>query len=161
METSYMLNHFIRTALTLCLITVSTAHAETAIEIDNAWVRTAPPTVKVMAGYMKISNHSQKTITLLSVNSPQFSKVEIHRSIMHSGMMHMEKVEPFSLKGHQELILEPGGYHLMLIKPVHSVGKGEQVHFNFSFDNGDKLSLMAEVKDGEEQMEHGGDHRHH
>ena len=156
-----MLKHLIHTACAVCLATLSVAHAETAIMIDDAWVRTAPPSAKVMAGYMKISNHSQKTVTLSGVNSPQFNKVEVHRTVMHDGMMHMEKVEPLNLESHQELILEPGGYHLMLIKPIHAVTKGESIHFNFEFDNGDKLSLMAEVKDGEEKMESGGQHHHH
>jgi len=155
-----MLNKLVHTALGICILTLSVAHAETAIKIDDAWVRSAPPSAKVMAGYMKMTNHSLKTITVTDINSPQFKKVEVHRTVMHEGMMHMEKVEPLNLDSHQQLILEPGGYHLMLIKPVDVIAEGEQVHFNFSFDNGDKLSLMAEVKDGEEQMGHGGGHHH-
>jgi len=155
-----MLNKLLHTTLGICMVTLSVAHAETGIEINDAWVRSAPPSAKVMAGYMKITNHSQKTITVTNINSPQFKKVEVHRSVMHNGMMHMEKIEPLSLDSHQELILKPGSYHLMLIKPVDVIAEGEQVHFNFSFDNGDKFSLMAEVKDGAEQMGHGGGHHH-
>jgi len=156
-----MLKKLIHTALGLGLVTLSIAHAETAIEINDAWVRSAPPSAKVMAGYMKITNHGQKTISLSSINSPQFKKVEVHRSVMHDGMMHMEKIEPLSLKSHQQLVLKPGGYHLMLIKPVHAISEGDSVHLNFNFDNGDKLSLMAEVKDGEEEMGHDDKHHHH
>ncbi len=155
-----MFNKLIHTALGLCLVTLSVAHAETAIEINDPWVRSAPPSVKVMAGYMTLTNHGQKTITLSHLNSPQFDKVEVHRSVMHNGMMHMEKIDPLSLESQQQLILEPGGYHLMLIKPVHAIAEGDSVHLNFSFDNGDKLSIMAEVKDGEEKMGHEDEHHH-
>jgi len=155
-----MLNKLIHAAFCLCLVTLSVAHAETAIEINDPWVRSAPPSANVMAAYMKLTNHSQQTITLNNINSPQFVKVEVHRSVMHDGMMHMEKIEALNLTSHQELVLEPGGYHLMLIKPLKVIAKGQKVHLNFSFDNGDKLSLMAEVKDGEENMGHGGGHHH-
>lgn len=155
-----MLKKLVHATFSLCLTTLSVAHAETAIQISDPWVRSAPPSAKVMAGYMKMTNHSLKTITLSDINSPQFDKVEVHRSVMHEGMMHMEKIEPLTLKSHQELVLEPGGYHLMLIKPLHAIAEGEQVHFNLSFDNGDKLSLMAEVRGGEEKMDHGGGHHH-
>ncbi len=155
-----MLSKLVHTALGLCLVTLSVAYAETTIEISDPWVRSAPPSAKVMAGYMTLTNHSQKTITLNSVNSPQFNKVEVHRTVMHDGMMHMKKIEPLSLESHQQLTLKPGSYHLMLIKPIHAIAVGDSVHLNFDFDNGDKLSLMAEVKDGEEKMEHGGGHQH-
>lgn len=151
-----MLKRLIYATFAICLATLPIAHAETAIQIDDAWVRTAPPSVKVMASYMKITNQSQQTISITNINSPQFKKVEVHHSIMNNGMMRMKKIEPLILKGQQTLVLKPGSYHLMLIKPIHAIARGEQVRFNFSFDNGDKLTLMAETRD---EMG-GGDHHH-
>jgi len=156
-----MLAKLMRAAFGLCLITLSVAHAETAIEITDAWVRSAPPSSKVMAGYMKLINHSEKTITLSGISSPQFDKIEVHRSVMHDGMMHMKKIEPLSLAGHQQLLLEPGGYHLMLIRPVGAIARGERVHLNFDFDNGDKLSLMAEIMDNKEVIDPTSEHQQH
>ena len=151
-----MLKSLLNTTIIICLATLSTAHAETAIQINDAWVRTAPPSTKVMAGYMKITNQSQQTISITNINSPQFKKVEVHHSVMDGGMMRMKKIEPLTLKGQQKLVLKPGSYHLMLVKPAHVIAKGEQVRFNFSFDNGDRLTIMAETRD---EMG-GGDHHH-
>ncbi len=152
-----MLKRLIQATFAISLVTFPVAHAETAIKIENAWVRTAPPSAKVMAGYMEITNHSQETISIININSPQFKKVELHRSVMNGGMMHMKKIEPIILKGHQKLVLKPGSYHLMLIKPIHAIAKGEQVRFNFGFNNGDKLSLIAKARD---EMAHADDHQH-
>jgi len=151
-----MLKRLLHSAFSICLATLSIAHAETAIQINDAWIRTAPPSAKVMAGYMTITNQSQQTISITNINSPQFKKVEVHRSVMDGGMMRMKKIEPLTLKGQQKISLKPGSYHLMLIKPVHAIARGEQVRFNFSFDNGDKLTLTAETRD---EMG-GGDHHH-
>ncbi len=150
-----MLKRYIQATFAISLASFSIAHAESTITIKDAWVRTAPPSAKVMAAYMTITNHSPKTIRVININSPQFKQVELHQSVINDGMMRMKKIEPVSLKGHQTLALEPGGYHLMLIKPVHPIAKGEQVRFNFSFDNGDKLSLTAQTKD---EMAHGHHH---
>ncbi len=138
--------------------------AETAIEIKEPWIRSAPPNVSVMAGYLQLSNHSHETVTLKSVSSKQFHSVEIHQTVHHNGMAHMKKVEPLILEGHQELKFEPGGYHLMLMDPHAPLKKGDSAHIKLIFSNGEELMVEAKVQDDSPdgtKMDHDDHHQHH
>ena len=44
----------------ISLFLISSANAASALKIENTWSPEAPPVAKVMAGYMKITNMSDK-----------------------------------------------------------------------------------------------------
>ncbi len=121
------------------------------ITIENAWVRSAPPTATILAGYMTLHNHSSKTVILTSATSPAFESAELHRTTMHDGMMHMESVKRLIIKSNGTVKLEPNSYHLMLNKPKQKVTTGDTIPFTLSFD-GKIVQVTATVKqdDGEE-----------
>ena len=132
---------------TLLLLLANLAHAGSAIEINAPWIRSAPPGVSVMAGYLSLSNHGHQTAALVAVNSPQFHSVELHRTKLQNGMMHMEKVERLALESGQAILFEPGGYHLMLMDPHQPLKRGEIAELVFKFSNGEKIKAMAKVQD--------------
>ena len=148
----------------LFLITTQ-AIAESNIEITSPWVRSAPPTVAVMAGYLQLSNHGHETVTLDAVSSPQFHSVELHRTKMHDdGMMHMEKIKALKLESRQKISFEPGGYHLMLMDPHQPLARGKEVELIMEFSNGEKIKAIAKVQDmapGATEMDHSEGHQHH
>ena len=76
-------------SLCLGLVTLPGFAHEASIHIHNAWVREAPPNAKMLAAYLIIENHSKNNVTLNTVTSPMFDKVEIHRTEIHDGMAHM------------------------------------------------------------------------
>lgn len=137
------------------------ASSASEIEVENAWVRAAPPTVKVMAAYMTVVNRDTKVHTLRGASSPQFESVEIHRTKMAGGMMHMKPVGEIDLAAHKSIAFKPGGYHLMLIGPKKPLSRGEQVELTLMFDEGLKVDLKAEVKDDAGEMTHDMSHHHH
>lgn len=140
-----MLYRSLQTALLLLLVNL--AHAGSAIEINASWIRSAPPSVSVMAGYLSLSNHANQTVTLDTVNSPQFHSVELHRTKLQNGMMHMQKVERLKLENGQTILFEPGSYHLMLMDPHQPLKRGQIVELIFEFSNGEKVKAMAKVQD--------------
>lgn len=121
--------------------------AEDTIEVRDLWIRSAPPNVAVMAAYLRLINHGNHTVRLTGVSSRQFEKVEIHRSVIQDNMAHMEKIEPLPLAGKQEIVFEPGSFHLMLMNPHKPMLKGDQAHFVFEFDNGQQIMVPAKVRD--------------
>lgn len=123
------------------------AAGDAAIEIKDPWIRSAPPNVAVMAAYLRLINHSDDTVKLIGVSSRQFERVEVHRSVMQDNIIHMEKMEPLLIAGKQEMIFEPGGFHLMLMDPHRPLLKGDTAHLRFEFDNGQELMLQARVQD--------------
>ena len=149
------------TILTVATLLSFNAYAASDIEVDNAWVRTAPPTAKVLAAYMEITNHDNQAQTLIGANSPQFKAVEIHQTQMHEGMMHMKAIDSIIFDSHETVSFEPGGYHFMLIKPKDMVHKGDKIKIELNFKDGSKVVVHASVKDANDDTAHSKSHKHH
>lgn len=138
------------------LFLANTANAGNAIKIENAWSPEAPPVVKVLAGYMKINNLTNKDIKIKSVKSSLFERVEIHITEMKNGMMKMVKQENLNIKAKGYVELKPGGLHMMLIGKSKQVKDGSVIPLTLSFDNGETITVDLKVKsDRKPQMKCG------
>ena len=126
---------------------VNTATASNTIQIENAWSPEAPPVVKVLAGYMKINNLSNKDIKIKKVKSALFERVEIHLTEMKNGMMKMVKQENLNIKAKGSVELKPGGLHMMLIGKSQPVKAGSIIPLTITFDNGETQKVNLKVKD--------------
>ncbi len=51
-----------------------------------------------------------------------------------------------SIAAHAKLILKSGSYHLMLAKPEKRLLSGHKIQLNFTLSNGDKTSLMINIR---------------
>jgi hypothetical protein len=116
------------------------------IEAYEPWVREAPPNVKVMAAYFTLHNHSNKTITLNAISSPDFGHVEMHRTEQHDGMAHMVAVKHVMLSPKGSVAFEPGGMHVMLMQPKRSFKAGDSITLTLSFSDATSLQVIAPVK---------------
>jgi copper(I)-binding protein len=102
------------------------AHACELALVDG-WVRTAPPTAKVMAGFGTLRNPGTVESTLVSVTSPQFGRVELHEMSMDGGVMKMRALDEIKVEAGESVTLAPGGTHLMLFDPVAPLASGDPV----------------------------------
>lgn len=135
--------------------TLAMAHADGGIEIDEAWVREAPPNAQVLAAYMQIGNHSKTEKKVISVSSSAFEKVEIHKTTETNGMMKMEKIDSLNIPAQGKVTLGPGGLHMMLIHPKHALKVGDTVSLTLNFTDNSKTVISVPVK-----KDMGGDHDH-
>lgn len=142
-----------------CLLPVG-GYASSDIEVEDAWVNEAPPTVSVLAGYATLINNSEKDVQLEAVTSPDFATIEIHQAIINDGMASMVKQDSLSLPANSAVLLKPGGLHLMLFQPVKALKSGDSVALKFMFS--DKSTLTETVDVRRQQMhDHDDDHHHH
>ncbi|HEB92928.1 MAG TPA: copper chaperone PCu(A)C [Gammaproteobacteria bacterium] len=152
--------------LTLLFLTSNAwASAQHGIEIHDPWIREAPPTARVLAAYLQLHNHDDKTRTLVSVESPAFKRVELHRSEEKEGMATMTRVEKIIIAAHGKVAFEPGSLHIMLIDPVTPLKAGDRVNLNLHFNDGSSLNTSADVRRGgagdkAHHHDHGHDHHH-
>ncbi|MCK4864200.1 MAG: copper chaperone PCu(A)C [Gammaproteobacteria bacterium] len=138
------------------LFSISSANAASAIKIENPWSPEAPPVAKVMAGYMKIYNLSNKDIKIQSAKSSVFKKIEIHLTEMNNGMMRMIKQDNLNIKANAHIELKPGGLHMMLIGKLKPIKSGSIIPLTLSFDNGETVKINLKVKnDNKPQMKCG------
>lgn len=121
-------------------------YASQSLQIKQAWIPEAPPGARVMAGFMEIHNLSAQAIDIIAIDSPAFSRVEMHISIEADGMAKMQPQKKLSIAARGKLILKSGSYHLMLIKPVKRLTDGDKAQLNFTLSSGKKISLNVAVK---------------
>lgn len=124
----------------------SSAFASDFIMIQNAWIRSVPSNVKAMAAYMTITNTSNETRKLTAVSCKLFSKVEIHRTVMHEGITKMVLQKELIIPAGKSVSLEPGGYHLMLIDLEAVPREGDEVEMELQFDDGQTLRIKIPVR---------------
>jgi hypothetical protein len=116
------------------------------IGVADAWIREAPPSAKVLAAYMVITNTGKVPVQLSGVDSRDFASVEVHQSIMHNGKMRMMALESLAIAPGKSVVLEPGGYHLMLIGPRKKLQAGDRVVLRLHFDKHEDVLVSAVVK---------------
>jgi copper(I)-binding protein len=115
------------------------------VQIVNSTVRQPLPGRTVSAGYFTINNTSEQPISLVAASSPWFEKVELHQHSYVDGMMRMQRIDTIVVAPNQTVHLQPGGLHLMLFQPKQSLQLEQQVPIEVTFDNGQKIAVMAVV----------------
>jgi copper(I)-binding protein len=145
--------------ISLLLLAVSSSlQAAGKLEVHDAWVREAPPNAKVMAAYFSLHNHSAKGKTLISMSSPAFKRVEIHRTEKQDGMMKMLPVSRVILSSKGSVSFEPGGMHVMLMNPKKRLKAGDKISLTLFFTDESSLKISLPVKKATASMNHDMDH---
>jgi len=103
----------------------------TGMEVSNAWVRQAPGSASVQAGYFTLTNSGGMEIVVHSVDSPDFGRVEMHETVTESGTTKMKSVEAFRVPPRTTVSFQAGGKHLMLFNPRLSYASGDRVQLQF------------------------------
>ena len=121
-------------------------NAQLNISITDAWIATAPSTVSTQAGYLTIRNNGQEQITLLSINSPHFSKIEIHKTVTENGISSMEMFKNIRIPAKDQFILKPGDFHLMLYNADKQLKTDDTVTLKLEFSDNTNLETTAQVR---------------
>ncbi len=149
--------------LTLPFLAAFSAFSQTAeVTISDALVREFLPAAPSSAAYFSIENKGDKALVLTAASVEQIGRVEIHKHSHVDGMMKMVKVPEVAIKGHDSLVFQPGGYHLMLFDPQSKLKAGQKLKLTLHFKNADSASTMADVVSIEQQAEkEAPSHQHH
>lgn len=116
------------------------------IALDNAWVRPGSQQGK-SAAYMRISNGTASTDTLLSFSSKTAESVELHKSIENKdGTTSMRPAGQQIIESGQKLRLQPGGLHLMLIDLKRALAVGDSLQISLEFARVGTISTTAPVQ---------------
>ncbi len=147
----------------LLALLCSTFAASAEMLIESPYVRAMPPGAPNSAAFMLISNQTDQPIALASAKSDVAERVEIHQSLMEDGVMKMRQLPSLTIPANGQIELKPGGFHIMLLGLKQPLTVGEPVLVKLFFDNGESVSVEADVRDiramhGAEHEEH---HHHH
>ncbi|MGD2060714.1 MAG: copper chaperone PCu(A)C [Acidimicrobiia bacterium] len=91
---------------------------------------------------------------LLGGSTGAAASVEVHETVMgDDGTMGMQPVDGLDLPAGGELVLEPGGYHMMLID-ADRMKVGDVVEVTLSWERAGDMTVQAEVVEPGETMGH-------
>lgn len=100
----------------------------------KAWVRPAMEGGN-SAAYFSYTNSEDRADTLISIKTSVSSNVQIHESFQtDDGMMGMRERDKIILQPGEQLILEPGGLHVMIM------------HLNQSIQSSDSVEMIIKWK---------------
>ena len=130
--------------------------ADEDIRISNAWINEAPPGMKMMGGYLTISNKTAHALVLTSITSPCFERIEFHATEIKEGVSKMRRQDSITIPAGAVFSFAPGHDHLMLINNTRTLATGDKVPLTLNFAQGESLQIEAEVRRGDPSA-----HQHH
>ena len=128
------------------ILLIAPVQASDSLHIIEPWIPESPPGAQVMAGFMKLYNTGTQNLEVVAVSSPHFKTVEMHLSKDVEGVAKMIPQQQLSIVAGETLVLKPGSYHLMLIKPAKRFRDGDKIKIQLTLNNGEHQTFDAPVK---------------
>lgn len=129
---------------------------EAAISATAPYAFETGASAKAGGVYVHIMN-SGEADALVGVKSDIAARTEVHESREVEGVMKMQHVDALPLPANGEIMMQPGGYHIMLMGLKAPLTEGESFPVTLVFESGTEITVNAEVKKrGEEGMDHSG-----
>ncbi|TXS89001.1 copper chaperone PCu(A)C [Parahaliea maris] len=151
-----MLQRLVPVAALIALLAAPVS-AFAGLELSEAWVRALPPVQRNTAAYLTLRNAGDSVITVTGGHAAGADRLEIHRSEQVEGTMRMRQVSELTLAPGEQLQLQPGGVHLMLLGLQKMPAEGEQVELCLTLAASDPVCIVAPVQ----RRAGGADHSHH
>jgi copper(I)-binding protein len=118
---------------------------ERGLVLRDAWARFADSGATGGA-YLTLVNRDTVATTLAGVSSPWARAAEIHETMQHGDMAHMQARPSIDIAIGDSLVMAPGGVHIMLIDLQRAIAIGDTVPVTLRFGTGDSLIVRAPVR---------------
>jgi len=124
------------------------------LKIEDAMARAVPPTAKMSAAFMTLTNNADTDLAVVSAESSVAKAVELHNNTMTDGKMKMRQVNQIDLPANQTTELKPGGQHVMLIGLNRALVEGETIDLKLNFSDGSSESMEIPIQQIKPMMQH-------
>lgn len=114
--------------------------------IESPWVRAAPPRAASLAAYLVLSNPCTTPVEVVDVESLDFGMPMIHRTVEEGGVSRMRPAGRLLLAPGESLRFEPGGLHLMLMRPLRPLAEGDVARLRLVLADGRRLYAQFPVR---------------
>ena len=134
-------------ALGLCGLAMTAPAVHAQITGHDGWIREAPPSAPVRAGYVELRHAGGDAVTLVAARSPAFGAIEIHTMAAgDDGVMRMRRQRELVIHGGASVSLQPGGLHLMLFRPQRAIAVGDSVDVTLVAEDGREHVVVLEQR---------------
>ena len=117
------------------------------ISVEDAWARPVPAAGGNGAVFFRLVNAGNEADQLIGGESPVAGAVEVHRTTMDEGVMQMEHIPGLEVPAKREVLLEPGGYHMMLIGVNTSHAPGDTLPITLRFEKSSEIQMEVQVRE--------------
>lgn len=124
------------------------------VEPHEAWARSAMAG-ETTAVYMILHNHTNIDDALIGVSTDAAEAAELHLSEVQNDVMRMTLQERIAIPAGGEVVLENGGYHVMLIGLKQDLYVGDEITLTLDFEHYPDVTLVAPVKEVGGEQNHG------
>lgn len=136
--------------MTLCALAslmIGTATAEAAaagVTVEKPWMRFIIK-ARPAGGFFTIRNNTAKAVAITGASSPACGMVMLHQTKEVNGIEQMLPVESVTVPAHGVVKFQPGGYHLMCMKPKDSMVVGHTVPVTLKLSGGNAVTAQFPV----------------
>ncbi|MGD9701773.1 MAG: copper chaperone PCu(A)C [Acidimicrobiia bacterium] len=150
------------------------ASAAASVEVENAWSRTSPAMTTAGAVYLTLTSADGDRLVAAAVPTTVAAKTEIHETVVaESGdmtdttamaagdtaapamsdttamggteEMTMRPIDGLDLPAGTAVVLEPGGYHIMLLDLVAPLELGTEISLTLTFEQAGEQTVSVPV----------------
>ncbi len=132
----------------MLLLPPQVAHAadDMSIIVDKAWARASILASRPGAAYLTIRNTGSAADRLLGATSSVAQSVMVHATDASGGTMRMRAVPSLEVGADSEVVLKPGGMHLMLMGLREKLVEGEQLTLVLTFERAGVIEVQVLVR---------------
>jgi len=120
--------------------------ADASVIVEGAWIPLAPLAMKVHAAYMTVINRSAADIFIVGADSPDYERIELHRSTLRDGVSSMEAVDAVGVPVNGRVEFAPTGVHFMLLGSKRPQALDNRVPMVLRLSSGEKVEVSAIVR---------------
>lgn len=98
------------------------------------------------AVFMHVTNHGSEPDTLVGAQSDVAELAEVHEMRMQGDLMKMQELKDgLEIPAGETVVLERGGYHIMLINLTRDMHEGDEIELTLEFDVAGDIELTVPV----------------
>lgn len=102
--------------------------------------------VSMGAFYFTVTNNGDEADRLLMIETDAADDLEIHSVVMDNGVMQMSpELDGVEIPAGESLVLEPGGYHVMMIGLTESLLNGEEFTATLHFEHAGEIEITVPI----------------
>jgi copper(I)-binding protein len=128
--------------LTVIFAAVLSVSAVAELVVEEGYVRDPIPGRSMSVAFMTINNTGSADVVLKTAAIEGAKSVEIHTHTHKDGVMRMRQLYELTVKAGESIVLEPGGFHLMVFG-IKALPKTPQLTLCDEANNCAKFPLMV------------------
>lgn len=126
---------------------------------SDGWVRLPAAAGRPAAGYAMLMGGARDD-ALTGASSPRAERIELHSMAAENGVMRMRRQAEIAVPAGGMVMLEPGGFHLMIFGLDPAVKPGEIIPLRLTFRSGAVVELPARARAAGDQPPANAGHAH-